>query len=164
MFAVPKNLRGSQAVPYLRENNPNIFLVTVRSLNGNVVVYEVVVKNKKITGIEFYWLNLEPSYRASKSLREECNFLEKKVFGYQIIQQYPRKLKIVFNKLKHVEVNIILTNKGKVNCFLQASGRKINIAYIFVKCRTILTVPTVSYIDIRGYCGGTKVSHRIKNQ
>jgi hypothetical protein len=166
MLSVPKTLRGRQAVSFIKNAKPNIFLITTRSLNGNVVVYEAEVKNKKITGIKFYWLNLEPAYRSNVPLVENCNLVEKYVFGYSVIEHNPRSMTIVFNKLKTLEVHVVLTTNNSVKCFVyipKNSKTKIFIDYLYVYCQTKFFVPQVVHVEIHGKRNNRKVVHKIKN-
>lgn len=60
-----ESLGGQAAVPWVYRKCKEVFCVLTRNYNSNILVWEVTAPHNAKSPIESYWLDLEPSYRAS---------------------------------------------------------------------------------------------------
>ena len=115
---LPTDKCGIQAIPTIYNTCNNVFLVVARKKNGNVVVYEGVLDNKRnLKRIDIYWLDLEPSYRqkARKSGRRHDRSSLKKIdkLGYDMYvtkKITPQKWEIQFKVYK--QKMIVMVSRG----------------------------------------------------
>lgn len=155
---------GLKAVPDISKIK-NVFLVLTRSLNGNVIVYKLVTENHKITDLKFHWLNLDPKYRDKYPYQQECNILEKQVFGFKVLSKSDKLWQIRFNRFDKKLMSVSLTNNLQAKSFLYLDKSRVEISNLHVECRlNLLSIPRVYHVDIHGVnARGHKIKHRIKN-
>lgn len=100
-----EGVSGLEAVPHIRARYPRVFGCLVRSHNGNVVVMEGLVSANELTGIEFFWLDLEPEYRARARRdgkthdRDEFSTLDHYAYGFSAVRVSPNHFKVTLKQL-----------------------------------------------------------------
>jgi hypothetical protein len=81
---------GINAHKSIQHRAPNVLFSISRSRNGNVVVYEGITKNKKIIGVDAYWLNIDPVFKAKARKRgithdrEGLSVFDRIAYGYSL--------------------------------------------------------------------------------
>jgi hypothetical protein len=151
--------KGLQAVPEIMSANSNVFLVIARRKNGNVMVYEAVLnKSREITGIDSYWLDLEPSYqrksrkKGKKDDREELSVLDHFAYGIKVIQHISKTRWEVMFKQYSQKMIIVVCSTG-VSLYRKGKNKNLQkVESFFLHDRAILNLlPTVDSIDVASY-------------
>jgi hypothetical protein len=129
----PRHGSGVQAVPAIRARDPGVFATITRRKNGNVVVYRANVSPQGgIDGIDTFWLDLEPSYRAAARAqgrahdRDEFTFLDRIYYGTHTslgkppgvtatvclkkVPEYPLTLRLMADRI-HVHAYVTLKSQ-----------------------------------------------------
>lgn len=130
---------GPELVTKLKAICPYIFLVCFRNKNKNVMVYQLRVEEGKIADppIEYYWLNLEPSYRESRRRkrimhdRESPSFLDNKVaWGYESKRISDTECSFKFKNFDQA-MTVKLDSKG-AKLFASKDGHKYFVRTLFI--------------------------------
>ena len=154
-------VNGVRAVEYLRQSNPNIFLMIVRSNNDNVIVYEQPLNQP----IRYYWHDCDTKYqhklRKQKKQTDvvEFNTMDRMAYGIKVVSQYADRTILKFNKFD-TPIEIKSTPNGR-QAFLIGTERQIR--YIYIQVKFILGVPSVSKVTAHCYVGNHRQTFELKN-
>lgn len=163
---------GSAASSYIYSQCSNVFLVIARNVNGNVMVYEAILDNKRnLEKIDIYWLDIDPKYRANSRKSGKNNDklriskLDEFGYGVEIIRKLnTQKWEIKFKQFP--EKMIVRVHANNVALYRKDSKGKIQkVHHLLLHARVLLNVlPTVEKIDIVAYDiqSKTKVQETIK--
>ena len=154
-FAYPTT--GLNAVSDILAANKNIFTVIARNNNGNVVVYEALLNDRKqLIGIDVYWLDLDPAFRRKARSqnrhtdRVALTKMDRFGYGMQVIRKKsPYIWKVKFQHFNQ-DMTIAIRNND-VNLYRRRrDGELSKVSSIFIKNRSILGgLPTVESLTIQ---------------
>jgi hypothetical protein len=155
---------GIFAVSDLYKANSNIGLVITRRLNGNVVVYEVMLNSERhITSISMFWMDQDSKYKqksrnkGKNNDREEFSVLDKYAYGIKVTYKSPQQWEFIFNRFAHKKFYFSVHSTG-VSCFCDKDNiiTKVHHLYIHDQPKLGILWPSVDYIDIVGFNQKTK--------
>lgn len=168
----PDDAYGLEALNTIQKYGNNVFLVIGRKKNGNVMVYEIRrnQQNGDFTHIDFYWLDLDPSYRAKARGkgkthdRDEVSKLEKIYYGMSIVRKMnSQKWEVKFDQYPQKMI-LIINSKGKPTLYRKSSSNDIQeVTSMFVQDRCVLnSLPVVDAVFLIGYDAKTKEPQTFK--
>ena len=166
----PYNLRGADAVDAILKLKPNVWCIFVRKQNGNVALHEARLNGRgHIVGHDSYWLDLEPTYRASarekgrKHDRDEFKPWDHLGYGFSVETKEERPTSQTVRISQHKERSVVVKAEGKhgVNAYVKINNEVCRLRYIFVEN----SGHTVSHIELHGINRKRQlVSERITNK
>lgn len=160
-------LSGPEAIRDVYAHNRNVFLVISRKYNGNLVVLEAILNDRReITDIEMFWLDVDPAYvqvaRKNGRLhdREELTSLDLVAYGFDLVNKInPTQWVIHFRKYPKKDLLISVTETG-TSSFSKKNGEMYKLFSFHIFDTTVLGVlPTVEYVEIISYNVKTKQKH-----
>jgi hypothetical protein len=156
-------VKGSSAVPHIYKQCRNMLGAFVRNKNGNVVVLEGIVTNGCLTGIDSYWLDLEPSYIKSARKkgrlhdRDEFGYWDNKAYGFAVKKLSNTRLQVIMNQCMDKKITVALESNG-VNAYVSIDKELCRLNYIYVHDVTQMGlrtvggfIPKVEYVEIFAY-------------
>jgi len=151
---------GREAVRFVKRLNPRVFCVFARNKNWNLAVFEGVVKEGNLVGIEHYWLSLDKKFIAAARKkgvnhdREEMTIFDNIAYGFeQTVKEPSRKIKVRMHKLPSHPMTVVLHKNGHVNAYVALKGETYLMDYVWIEAtipKTLVEWPRFLYMDIFG--------------
>lgn len=145
---------GAEALPEIFARNRNVFCAFVRRKNGNVVLLEGIVKDDgTLEGIDSFWLDLEPAYRAAARARgrqhdrDELNVLDRRAYGFSSVRVNAKTLTIRMNQLPDYPITVRAEANG-VHAYAIRDAEIVRLRHIYVHDRSDGWLPSVDHIDV----------------
>jgi hypothetical protein len=133
----PYDAKSVSAIPYVKREVRSVFACIARNTNGNIVVMEAT----RARGIELYWLDLEPSYKASARKkgrnhdRDTFAYLDHVAYGYTLVYSTADSYTIRMKQMPQHLVNIRLEADGVTRAFVDYEHDTYLLDFIYVNYR-----------------------------
>jgi len=132
-----------------------------RSLNRNLVCYDVHLTNGQIDGdepVNVYWLNREENPGKTNGI----SFFQKKAYGYKVVSNGKNSCKITLNAYPEKELTICKKG-GKYVCLISINNKRSTLESLYVKAHPNNSLK-VEYVELFGTTTDTseKVSERVR--
>lgn len=164
-----ENLRGAAAVDAILKLKPNVWCIFVRKQNGNLALHEALLNsNGHIVGHDSYWLDLEPTYKASAREqgrmhdRDEFTQWDRLGYGFHVETSEERSKSQTVRLAQHKQRAVVVKAEGKrgVNAYVKINDEVCRLRYIYVENNGNL----VSHIVLHGINHKRQlVSERLSN-
>jgi hypothetical protein len=143
----PANVKGIGAIPHIKRAAPGVFCCLARSTNGNIVVMEA----DKVTGIHFYWLDLEPSYKDAARKknrvndRDEFGRLDHIAYGHTQEKQPDHTYIVRMKQLARYPIHVrFVGNKAKA--YVTYNSHEYILDFIYVNQKNAFTYEVDAYV------------------
>jgi len=152
----PPNVSGREAVPHIFRQRPHVFAVIVRNKNGNVVVLEAAPKDGRLSDVDSYWLDLDPSYKKRARAwgrthdRDEFGMMDRRGYGLRVLSSHAKYLIVSMAQLPNVHLRVRL--EGDVtNAYVQLNGAICRLQHVYVHDTVGYGfLPQVEYVEVHG--------------
>lgn len=142
----PAQQKGILAISHVKRLAPTVFACLARNKNGNLVVMEADEKK----GVEFYWLDLEPSYKEAARKtgrvhdREEFGRLDHIAYGHTV-QKLGNGYVVRMKQLPKHDMLIRFVD-GKSKAYVREKDKEYLLDFIYVNQTGVFSYEIDAYV------------------
>jgi len=150
---------GAHAIRKIYSLNKQVCLCIARNLNGNVMVYKVGLdKDCHITGVDMFWLDLEPSFveaarkaRRSHDRDEPCQ-IDHMVYGIDIVKRESSTTwQVKFKQFPQLMTIHAFPDRSVSLYRVGKNTHRQKVFSFFIHTRMVLGIPKVDQIDLTAF-------------